>query len=429
MNERGAINKASSFCGAIAVIFYLAIFSITPLMGEDYGLSRRFTQEGIIDRLTWAFHRSHEQITNWNARLGEQIAIFSLSLPEIFFIISAGITFISLFFILSLLIDDNFKSDLTLKSGVSFSLVFFLWPGMEVFFWKTANAGYLQPMALTFLILFPWLHRPVLIKISQSFSLLFIYSILCLLVGLSFENVPIAVALTMFVIFLLYEKDKRRLIIPILSVTCGWIILLTAPSTIYRVQYYRTALKSPDISLDYLIERAIEVCTVFFQTSWLIFSLALISVIYLGAIKRINLRISIIIISSILVVGSMCTSPYTEARGFLYAWCVMYSVICTATYQLIKKSQSSQPIILFLYFVSVCYATNTFSIYKNHAARLNARTNYIIDHIGREPCISGVKIRILNDEHGYKYINNRDEWFFYNMINTNKYFGCKITNM
>ena len=73
--------------------------------------------------------------------------------------------------------------------------------------------------------------------------------------------------------------------------------------------------------------------------------------------------------------------------------------------------------------------SNTFSIYKNHAARLNARTNYIIDHIGREPCISGVKIRILNDEHGYKYINNRDEWFFYNMINTNKYFGCKITNM
>ncbi|WP_447754401.1 DUF6056 family protein [Pseudomonas nicosulfuronedens] len=429
MIELEKIKRISSVFAFTAVLFYLVIFSISPLMGEDYGLSRRFVQEGLIERITWAMHRSHDQITHWNARLGEQIAIFSLSLPDIYFIITASTCFIVLFSAIAIISSENFRQDFIFKISITLSLVFMLWPGMEVFFWRTANAGYLQPMMLTFLALLPWMQDGLISKITERPSLLLLYCCLCVLVGLSFENVPVAVIAVMLGVFFLHERKNLLSLLPIGATLAGWLILLNTPSTTYRTNHYRTSMKIPELSVDYLLSRAIDVCQVFFESSWAIFTAALTALVYLAIARKINKRIFILIISSILVVGSMCASPYTEARGFFYAWCVMYSVIAAAIYHILKSSSKARIAILPLYVISICYAAYALAIYQNHAARLNARTNYIIDHIGREPCTSGVKIRILNDEHGYKYINNRDEWFFYNMINTDKYFGCKIINI
>ena len=72
----------------LTISLYMKTSSISPMNGEDYALTRIFENESFLSRLTWIAERSQQQMSEWNARLGEQLAIFWLSMPEIYFLIT-----------------------------------------------------------------------------------------------------------------------------------------------------------------------------------------------------------------------------------------------------------------------------------------------------------------------------------------------------
>ncbi|WP_208526137.1 hypothetical protein, partial [Escherichia coli] len=98
--------KVFNYCAIIIFFIFFITFTNSPLQGEDFGLSRYFTSQGVIDRLIWAFYKSVNQITTWNARLGEQIAIYALSMPDLFFIFMASLSFLILPYVILKLCSD-----------------------------------------------------------------------------------------------------------------------------------------------------------------------------------------------------------------------------------------------------------------------------------------------------------------------------------
>src|SRR5438034_9496279 len=66
----------------LLLALFAVTFSISPLNGEDYGLSRLDLGQPLLDRLSWITQKSAYQWLHWNARLGEQLSIFWLTMPK-----------------------------------------------------------------------------------------------------------------------------------------------------------------------------------------------------------------------------------------------------------------------------------------------------------------------------------------------------------
>ena len=188
----------------LTISLYMKTSSISPMNGEDYALTRIFENESFLSRLTWIAERSQQQMSEWNARLGEQLAIFWLSMPEIYFLIASTLTFVAFNFLVSSVYSGT--KEVIEKTAISICLIFLLWPRMEVFFWKTANAGYFQPIVLSLICIYFYSREEILTKLLESKINLTIVSIVAFLSGLSFENTPIAVSFYMLVSFSLLKK-------------------------------------------------------------------------------------------------------------------------------------------------------------------------------------------------------------------------------
>ena len=61
----------AGIAGVTVLIFGITFF-ISPLNGEDFALTRQFGAFDLSERLPWVVDRSVQQITEFNARLGEQ---------------------------------------------------------------------------------------------------------------------------------------------------------------------------------------------------------------------------------------------------------------------------------------------------------------------------------------------------------------------
>ncbi|WIX33802.1 hypothetical protein QO259_03830 [Salinicola sp. JS01] len=81
-------------CATLAIFAY--VFWIAPMQGEDYAFARRFVDAGLQPRLDWMLHKWPIQFTQWNARLGEQLAIFWLNLPKSLFLLATVACFVGM---------------------------------------------------------------------------------------------------------------------------------------------------------------------------------------------------------------------------------------------------------------------------------------------------------------------------------------------
>ncbi|WP_256852300.1 DUF6056 family protein [Pantoea sp. Fr+CA_20] len=428
MNDILKFYKWPILIASLSLVIFSIIVYIAPMAGEDYGLTKFFQNETILQRLAYAIEKSHHQITWWNARLGEQLAIFELSMPRWisipFYILSFPVFCLCIGFISG----AKKKQDIIVISTICAGTMFLIWPGMEVFFWKTANSGYLQPMILTMLVMSAYSDRIFIEKIYNKKFVYLIFIAGCFLSGLSFENVPVAVIVSMLSLCLWERRRGMHYFMPIISIAAGWVTLITAKSTGIRRDYYARAIPSNDDFLSHYYNRFLDVVNCFFDTSSIIFSVSAISLVYLvinGAVRKYHYCL---IFCSILVVGSMVASPYSEPRGFLLAWCVMFSFSCYALYHFTCNSGRSSILIL-LMSISFAFGIYTYKIYSSYSHLLISRERGIINALGSEKCKDGYEIGIINDDHGYRYINNRDEWYFYNMIEKKDYYGCMITNV
>nr|WP_128755128.1 DUF6056 family protein [Pantoea vagans] len=400
---------------------YLSIVFIAPKMGEDYGLTKHFIDGGLIQRLSFAAAKSSMQISGWNARLGEQIAIFELSLPHWMSVMFYSLSVIPFMYCLSLLSGAQEKGQRILVALICMVMLFVLWPGMEVFFWKTANSEYLQPMILVMATAFAYSKKERLERLKSRKLTFGTYLVVCLLSGLSFENVPLALSVALLLLCVVENRKGISNYLPIISIMTGWTILMLAPSTKIRKAYYDSTINKGSDFAAYYISRFVDVCAKFFETTSVMLVIAIAACCYLQKKGKLTAYHYSMIAASILVVGSMMASPYTEPRGFLFAWCVMFSFVAYAISELIQPVKTKNTLVA-PFILSLFFGLYTFNIYSEVSFKSNEREAKILSAYGTKECETGVKVSHLNTDAGYRYINNRDDWFMFNMTNKPNYF-------
>lgn len=412
--------------GLISIAIFTAIVIVAPRVGEDFGLTKSFQDESLSSRIYWAIEKSHNQIINWNARLGEQFAIIELSLPNWISLSIYSASFVAFILVIANLSRNERKFDWKLNAGYAASLTFLFWPGMEVFFWKTANSSYLQPMILTLLVAIPYSDKQNLDVLGKDRFRYLGYLLICYLAGCSFENVPFALSVSLLILCVWQQRRGIFNYLPILSLIGGWLTLITANSTSIRREFYSSRHPRNDSHSDHYLDRVIDVISTFFSTSLTIFVLSLISVAYLKKIGLLTRYHICLVVASVLVVGSMIAAPYTEARTFLFAWCVMFSTTCYALSTFVERNNLhifTTPVLL----LSLFFGLFTLGIYSSYGTKLNERYSLIVNSLGSEPCKTGIKIKPISTSVPYRYINNRDKWFWHNSERVGKYYyKCKL---
>jgi len=416
------VNNIIYFTGFMLFTLYVATFSLFPLSGEDFALTKQFHNDGIISRITFSISRSAHQIDSWNARLGEQLAIFSLSMPSIYFI-AVSFVFFALFCYLVCTLCAVEKTPVIKSTLIGSIVIAAFWPGMEVFFWKTANAGYLQPMVITIGSIALFFNDKTFESKQKYVSLI----VLCFLSGISFENVPIAVIFILSIYVLLYKKCSTKILMPIVSMLVGWCLLIFSPSTIKRSEFYKKALNIPDLSFSYVLERANDVVSLFIKTSLPLLVVSICALIFLYSAKKMNVKVTLLIIASILVDGSMIMSPYTEARAFMFSWCAMASVVSYSIIIIIRSHYKPGVILVSLFSIfAISSFANAFKASVDFSVQNSIRESKINDSILNGNCNNGIKVSRIKSDLPYRYLNNRENWFFGNLDQISKYYECRI---
>ena len=410
----------------ITLITYAVVFTISPVNGEDFALGRKFTNESFAFRLESITGRSLNQIKTWNARLGEQLAIFWLSWPRLYFTLAAVAAFASFNFLLAAIASDGTKR--VEKTAISMGIIFALWPGMELFFWGTANAGYLQPLVLFLICIYFYRNEPAVSRLNQSTGLVVFVSLTAFFAGLSFETVPIAVlaylALTVF-----FCKEKLiswKTVIPLVTMAMGWALLVTAPSTFIRRAYYASAFKTNGYSFDYLITRFGDVLHVFYTTTQPLLIAYGIAFLYLVRKKDLRKQLFFFLVTGCLTIFSVSAAPYTEPRAFSLAWALMYAVVLAGVFDLMTQHWSVKlllvPILVgLLYFPAVAY-----SLYSQFADEMNTRDAIIRHKVDAGKCKQGITVKSITTKYEYRYLLNRDEWYKNAADQLGYYYNCKI---
>lgn len=411
---------------AIAIAcLYVITFMYSPLNGEDYGLTKRFSSETIFERMSWAMQRSAYQIESWNARLGEQLSIFTLSMPDYTFLLVAVISVTFLCYVISTLLFDDDRKAWSLSLGVIF--VFLLWPGFELFTWRTVITGYTVPMLLTLAVIRKFMtpsRRAMLIDSKIQMAL---YCFVGFLSGLSFENVPVATIFFLFATLFMSKQLKTCMVLVPVSVLAGWVLLVTAPSTTFRRIKYHEWYHKDIPFLDGIQARAIDVVSVFAQTSTILFIAAILALAYLYHKKIVLKEHGLLLISSVLVVGSMVASPYTEARSFMFAWCVMTAFVVAAVKTLLDADWRFNFAIFALGFLALYVSKELYTQTREFYEPMHSRESFIEERIKSRECASGIKVNLVKGFNDYRYVNNRDEWYYYNLPMVSDYYECKIT--
>ncbi|HDN9016782.1 TPA: hypothetical protein P2I01_003686 [Aeromonas salmonicida] len=419
------VRAAIIVTGCFTLLIYILTFSIYPLSGEDYGLTKLFSNESVVDRLSWAATRSYQQIKGWNARFGEQMSIFLLSLPRPYFIFSA-ITSIVLFCTLCVNIFNQKNNDIFFSLSLSIVVIFLLMPGYEVFYWKTANAGYFLPMIITFIAIYPFCTKEVFQRAIDSNSRILASSVCALFAGLSFENVPVATFIFMFLVCLRYKSIKTKMmLIPACNII-GWTFLMLAPSTAKRAAYYRSDILVSGYSYDFIYSRFLDVISTFFETSSILLIVSMLSLVFLFINRKITSNIVFLVISSVLVVGSVVLSPYTEPRAFLYAWCCMIFVSYYAISVFVITTNKLRKAVLLMCAISLSFSLYTMDIVSSFSIASKNREQEILSLSKTSACSSGIPIEVIKIPSAYRYLNNRDGWLIGDLGFARIFYGCKF---
>lgn len=412
---------------ATTVILYVIVFTVSPMSGEDFALTRQFGSEGFIDRMLWVIDRSVVQSSEWNARLGEQLAIFWRSMPKVFFTLAATAAFLLLVFFCATLITGIWN--LFVQLAVSIALIFALWPGMEVFFWGTANAGYLQPMLLLLACMYFYRDEAALSRVRRSGYRAAGIAILAFFGGLSFENAPVAVVAYMGLSLFFQGRAlvSFRTLAPIVSMVLGWLLLLSAPSTALRSEHYKVARGIDGLSFDYLVARAVDVIAVFSTTALPLLGAALISAVYLFVGRRYRLQLCLMLFTSALVVASMAAAPYTEPRAFLLAWALLFAVTMAGLFELLRRHRLPTYLLVVVCALGLYFPLAAHAEYVDYASVSNAREAYIVQEVDDNECNNGVTVNEITKQYPYKYLNNRDSWYAANDTGyVSDYYHCKV---
>lgn len=445
-NKISEQNSISSTTLLTAIFLFLLLltsaltFSISPTNGEDYALSRPFENTNLFDRINWVLDKSTHQIQNWNARFGEQLSIFWLAMPKALFSI-ATILFISTFTFLLALISTpqkkwNFES-LILSSMLVLATCFLLWPRLEIFFWQTATAGYLQPMVLTLLLILPFHSSRIYQHLLRSWPSTLAAITLAIICGLSFENVPPSIIPYMACMTYKNYKDNKnfswKLGLITLAYLVAWCALMLAPSTKFRTAYYIEALHIPPPSLNYYFWQAIAVIQAFFNSSAKLLA-ALLTAVAIATYLKIKIwdqpvKFYFLLIPAVLCIASVVKAPYVEPRAFFLTWVILIIFIIRCFYEIVTFLPRRLALVTIscLGLASMGMATQVFSEYSEFSRKVNSRSEFIFTKQGTIECQEGLPIQLIPIRNDIGILNNREEWVASSLTQVSKYFNCQLT--
>jgi hypothetical protein len=427
VSKTGLFIKASS---VTIVLLYTITFSIAPnTNGEDIAFENLWGSESDpISRLPWIYERSQQQIMAWNARLGEQLSIFWLNMPPYLFTLIATVTFAMLTYIAARIAA---MGRINIKVGDTWPLltilVFLLWPSMDVFFWKTTEAGYLQPLLVYGTLVALYLkdfYSPTKRKLRWGLAI----APLGFVAGLSFENTPVVLGAVLLI--LSFRRDIagfiKQQIAPLVALLLGWLVLLQAKSTQFRIAYFKSHLHIPDLSWDYLVNvRILDVSLKLLGSSWILIALFAVASVYLIAI-RVNQRFVVATNVAIFVnFLSLLPAPYTEPRSFLFAWLLMICAVAMALIELRKQSlRKAISCVAALLAIATC--VYVLPAYQDFGDAMVRRDIAIQNLRSSKQCITGIIISRIATSIQPRFLNNREDWIFSSLDQVSKHYGCRI---
>lgn len=410
---------------ALVTCAFILIFLLgTSLNGEDYAFQRKWSQESSLERAIWAISRSQTQIETWNARLGEQLSIFWLNAPVWLFTLVATLSFLLVSALVGYFASEGRPS--LRKTALASLAIFALWPSMDVFFWRTANAGYLQPMLFLLATASVYLSKFLYGRLSNSPVLLIATTTVAFLSGLSFENSPIGLGSLMLLATLRnWGQNKyldKKVLIPFASLLAGWSILMLAPSTTLRVNFYRDLFSFPGFTFDYILYRVGDVLTVFLNSSWILFILFLISTVLL--MRRKDLVFLAPVWAGVLVtVVTVIPSLYTEQRAFTFSWLLMIATSVRALETLVASRPSMKRELEQLTAgVAVATALVMIPAYWAFGSELRTRDEILSSY--NSGCFRPEAFIEITTTAPQRLMNNRDVWSVSSSDQVRRYYGC-----
>ncbi len=390
----------------------LLIFAVSPLNGEDFGLSALDNGDNFVERTIWIFDRVIHQWENWNSRLGEALSIIFLNSAEWVQILIFIVFSCSFIHLLSTKLSNNNFSLNALSYINTLTVIYIAWPKLEVFFWRTTFAGYLIPYVIVIYIFK---------KAHEKDKLNLTYCLYCILAGMSFENVGLAMVIT-FLVFgiFVYREKKARFILISAFTFFGWLILMMSPSTGVRQAYYQSVYGKIE-SFSQIIERIRDVIFIFFSSSYLLFFLSVISIIII-VIKKSWLEKSTVMIgfAGFLSCGAVVLSPYTEPRAFMLLWIFMVLIAVKALSMTCIKINITALIFGFV------FAIQAFQSYYLFSSPMNERNRMITALRGTDQCKNGIIINEIKTPPNPRILNNREYWVINAKDQMTAYYRCKI---
>lgn len=411
----------------LGLLVYVATAMISPLNGEDFALTRDMAGLAPLDRLEWIAGRSFTQMSQWNARLGEQLAIFWLGMPRIYFALASALSLL-LFCALAArwACDASERVSFAHAAVYSLALIWLFWPGYEVFFWTTAQAAYFQPMLFALLLVSIYLNPSAIRCLSESNLRCFVASVLACLVGVSFENVPPAIGASIALVLLLRGRStwRVRTLLPLVLLAVAWGALMLAPSTAIRRATY--AQMYPAIAdVGYYVARVQNVLATLLATSWLLVATAIVASVYLWKVHGWRQQLIIAWTASCLTVATVVAAPYTEPRAFIVSWGLWYILIVAATVRLVSIPRFRSGVTLVV-MASLWFPLQANLVYVEFARSLQERDSYlrVMARTGR--CGSGINVGHNPKRYPYKYLNSREAWVVGNPRHVSSYYGCQV---
>lgn len=443
-SERTAMQDAEPWAAVFLAALLLVValtFSISPMNGEDYALTKQFFDVDMFDRLSWVVERSGRQVKTWNARLGEQLSIFWLSMPPIWFAVTNLVAVASFTFLLALFATPEIswnRQTIVVACFLSMAACLLFWPRLEIFFWRTTAAGYLQPLVMTLLLTLPFYSVPACRTLLRGWAGGVLFILLGLICGLSFENVPPALlpymALMTWCSWRMRSEYWIKLGLVALSYLMGWCLLMAAPSTQSRTAYYYKAFNIQEPSVLYFYRKALDALEIFFMSSApLILALvALTSItIYLHrGLLRQPIRFYLLCIPAGLCVASVIKAPYIEPRAFSLAWCILLIFLVRVVQIGMQaiSARAAQAFIACLGVVSIGLAGQIFTEYLDFSRKISLRNEKIMEKSKSAECQSGLIFEIIpiRNDLSPRILNNREEWVRHSIPQMNSYFNCNL---
>lgn len=426
----------------VALLLLLALtFATSPLNGEDYALTKQFSDTSTLDRLFWVIERSEHQIKNWNARLGEQLSIFWLAMPRAWFTVASVLAAASFTFLLALFATPESRwnrETLVVAWFLSMAACLLFWPRLEIFFWRTTAAGYLQPLVFTLLLLLPFYSVHACRILLRGWAGGVLFALLGLICGLSFENVPPALlpymALMTWHSWRVRSDYQFKLGLILLFYLVGWCLLMAAPSTQSRTAWYAANYNIPEPSLSYFYGKMLEVLVVFFETSTSLLMViafsAMITFYLCRGIWRQPIHFYLLCIPAALCVASVIKAPYIEPRAFSLTWCMLLIILVRLVQAgiLATSARSARNFTVCLGVVSVGFAGQIFADYLDFSNKVSLRNDKVMAKLGTSECRSGLPFKVIPPRADVppRTLNNREDWVQYNIPQMNIYFNCNL---